>query len=129
MQLASLSDLDKLQMQNIATDTYDLLLSALEFAQVTSADKAADIEVGLSKLAVNAQRLPADFQTPIKIVSNHIGLILREQPIVNELLEQIEAIPSAERLTTSPTCSTWISSKPRRSIASTTFTCWCFPSC
>ncbi|MBV4477110.1 ATP-binding protein [Pseudomonas sp. B2M1-30] len=98
VQLASLSDLDKLQMQNIATDTYDLLLSALEFAQVTSADKAADIEVGLSKLAVNAQRLPADFQTPIKIVSNHIGLILREQPIVNELLEQIEAIPSAERL-------------------------------
>lgn len=30
--LAQLSDEDKLQLQNIATDTYDLLLSSLEFA-------------------------------------------------------------------------------------------------
>ncbi|MGY2440591.1 DAHL domain-containing protein [Pseudomonas sp. SDO52101_S400] len=99
-QLANLSDLDKIQLQNIVTDTYDLLLSALEFAQVASDDKASDIEVGLNKLAVNAQRLPADFQTPIRILSNHIALILREQPIVNRLLDQIEAIPVAERLDT-----------------------------
>lgn len=97
-QLADLSDLDKLQMQNIVTDTYDLLLSSLEFALVTSADKAADIELGLNKLAVNAQRLPKEFQAPIKILSNHIALILREQPIVNQLLENIEAIPVAGRL-------------------------------
>lgn len=99
-QLANLSDLDKIQLQNIVTDTYDLLLSALEFAQVASADKASDIEVGLNKLAVNAQRLPAVFQTPIRILSNHIALILREQPIVNRLLDQIEAIPVDERLDT-----------------------------
>jgi len=97
-QLAGLSDLDKIQVQNIATDTYDLLLSALEFSQVTSDDKAADIVLGLNKLAVNAQRLPQDFQAPIRILSNHISLILREQPIVNRLLEEIEAVPVAERL-------------------------------
>ncbi|WP_409438510.1 MULTISPECIES: DAHL domain-containing protein [Pseudomonas] len=97
-QLADLSDLDKIQVHNIATDTYDLLLSALEFSQVTSDDKAADIVLGLNKLAVNAQRLPQDFQAPIRILSNHISLILREQPIVNRLLEEIEAIPVAERL-------------------------------
>ncbi|WP_223542187.1 DAHL domain-containing protein [Pseudomonas sp. BF-RE-26] len=97
-QLADLPDLDKLQVQNIATDTYDLLLSALEFAQVTSVDKAADIQVGLSKLAVNAQRLPGEFHTPIRILSNHVALILREQPLVNALLEDIEAVPVADRL-------------------------------
>ncbi|MBF6032466.1 GHKL domain-containing protein [Pseudomonas sp. P155] len=97
-QLASLSDFDKLQLQNITTDTYDLLLSALEFAQVTSEDRAADIEVGLNKLKVNAQRLPLAFQTPIKILSSHISLIAREQPVVNQLLESIENIPVAERL-------------------------------
>ena len=97
-QLADLSDLDKIQVHNIATDTYDLLLSALEFSQVTSDDKAADIVLGLNKLAVNAQRLPQDFQAPIRILSNHISLILREQPIVNRLLEEIEAVPVAERL-------------------------------
>ncbi|TDV40825.1 hypothetical protein EDF87_11819 [Pseudomonas helmanticensis] len=97
-QLASLSDFDKLQLQNITTDTYDLLLSALEFAQVTSDDRAADIEVGLNKLKVNAQRLPLAFQTPIKILSSHISLIAREQPRVNQLLESIEGIPVADSL-------------------------------
>lgn len=96
--LARLLDSDKLQLQNIATDTYDLLLSGLEFAQVTSDDKAADILVGLNKLSVNKLRLPEQFHRPIDILSNHIALILREQPVVNRLLENIEAIPVAERL-------------------------------
>ncbi|KPN93537.1 DAHL domain-containing protein [Pseudomonas nunensis] len=89
---------DQQQLQNIATDTYDLLLSALEFAQVTSDDKAADILVGLNKMGVNKTRLPEAFHSPIDILSNHIALILREQPIVNRLLENIEAIPVAQRL-------------------------------
>ncbi|WP_223489082.1 DAHL domain-containing protein [Pseudomonas sp. A-RE-19] len=96
--LSQLVDEDKLQLQNIATDTYDLLLSSLEFAQVTSDDRAADILVGLNKLGVNKQRLPEQFHSPIDILSNHIALILREQPVVNRLLENIEAIPVAERL-------------------------------
>lgn len=82
------------------TDTYDLLLSALEFAQVTSVERAAEIEVGLGNLDVNAQNLPKEFQTPLNLLSNHVALILREQPVVNRLLEQIEAIPVAERLDT-----------------------------
>ncbi|AZD30526.1 DAHL domain-containing protein [Pseudomonas chlororaphis] len=97
-QLAQLHDADKLQLQNIATDTYDLLLSSLEFAQVTSADRAADILVGLNKLAVNKERLPTEFHEPIDTLSNHVGLILREQPKVNRLLEDIEVVPVDERL-------------------------------
>ncbi|OLF53198.1 DAHL domain-containing protein [Pseudomonas chlororaphis] len=97
-QLAQLSDADKLQLQNIATDTYDLLLSSLEFAQVTSDDKAADILVGLNKLSVNEERMPEEFHGLIDTLSNHVGLILREQPKVNRLLEEIEVVPVAERL-------------------------------
>lgn len=82
------------------TDTYDLLLSALEFAQVTSVERAAEIEVGLGNLAVNAENLPKEFHTSLNLLSNHVALILREQPVVNRLLEQIEAIPVAERLDT-----------------------------
>ncbi|RON46677.1 DAHL domain-containing protein [Pseudomonas frederiksbergensis] len=96
--LTQVADGDQLQLQNIATDTYDLLLSALEFAQVTSDDKAADILVGLNKLGVNKLRLPEAFHSPVDILSNHIALILREQPIVNTLLAEIEAVPVAERL-------------------------------
>ncbi|MFK3607221.1 ATP-binding protein [Pseudomonas fluorescens] len=96
--LLQLKDADKLEQQSIATDTYDLLLSALEFAQVTSDDKAADILVGLNKLAVNKENLPAEFQVPVEILSNHIALILREQPIVNDLLDRIAAIPLSDQL-------------------------------
>ncbi|MGF6112292.1 DAHL domain-containing protein [Pseudomonas frederiksbergensis] len=96
--LTQVADGDQLQLHNIATDTYDLVLSALEFAQVTSDDKAADILLGLNKMGVNKLRLPEPFHSPVDILNNHIALILREQPIVNRLLENIEAIPVAERL-------------------------------
>ncbi|MFL1388134.1 DAHL domain-containing protein [Pseudomonas tritici] len=89
---------ERLQLQGVTTDTYDLLLSSLEFAQVTSDELAADILVGLGKLAINKERLPSAFQAPVEILSNHISLILREQPLVNDLLERIAAIPVAERL-------------------------------
>ncbi|MFA7941962.1 DAHL domain-containing protein [Pseudomonas brenneri] len=88
----------RLQLQNIATDTYDLLLSSLEFALVTSDDKAAEILVGLNKLAINKELLPEDFQAPVVILSKHIALILREQPLVNGVLERIAAIPLPEQL-------------------------------
>ncbi|MBV4456874.1 GHKL domain-containing protein [Pseudomonas sp. COR58] len=97
-QLANVPQADPSRLLNIASDTYDLLLSSLEFAQVASDDKAVDIQLGLNKLAVNAQRLPASFQDPIRILSAHVALILREQPIVNGLLQDIEAVPVAERL-------------------------------
>ena len=97
-QMAALPDEEKLSLQNVATDTYDLLLSSLEFAQVTSDDKAAEILVGLNKLKVNKERLPEQFHSPVTILSKHIALILREQPIVNRLLENIAAIPVADRL-------------------------------
>lgn len=99
-QLNKVLDPRRQEVHAFATDTYDLLLSALEFAQVTSADKAAEIEVGLGKLAVNVQNLPSEFQTPVNLLSSHVALILREQPIVNRLLKDIETIPVAERLDT-----------------------------
>ncbi|WP_300630567.1 DAHL domain-containing protein [Pseudomonas sp.] len=94
----NIDDEGRLQLQDVVTDTYDLLLSSLEFAQVTSDERAADILVGLGKLAINKQSLPSEFQAPVDILSNHISLILREQPVVNSLLERIAAVPVAERL-------------------------------
>ncbi|KTC44270.1 histidine kinase, partial [Pseudomonas sp. ABAC61] len=97
-QLSDLDDQQRMSQQNIAIDTYDLLLSSLEFAQVSSEDKAADILVGLNKLAVNQERLPQAMHDPVEILSSHVSVILREQPIVNDLLDRITSIPIAERL-------------------------------
>lgn len=98
VRLRQLVDADTLRLRRITSDTYDLMLSSLEFAQTTTDDKAADILVGLNNLSVNKERLPVDFQVPIDTISQHIALILREQPKVDQLLEAIEAVPIAERL-------------------------------
>ncbi|CAH0249799.1 DAHL domain-containing protein [Pseudomonas brassicacearum] len=99
-QFARLSDTDRLQLQNVAIDTYDLLLSSMEFAQLSTPEVAAEVLLGLNRLDVNKERMPQGLQGPVEILSRHIALILREQPRVNELLQGIEAIPVASRLDT-----------------------------
>ncbi|QXI54621.1 DAHL domain-containing protein [Pseudomonas alvandae] len=99
-QFAQLSDEDKLRLQSAIIDTYDLLLSTLEFAQVTTQDQAAEILMGLNQLDVNKERLPAGLVGSVDILRRHIALILREQPLVNQLMHDFEAVPLAPRLDT-----------------------------
>jgi len=96
-QLSKLKQGDSL-LQTTSMDIYDLLLSSMEFAQVTSDDKAADIQVGLNRLVVDKERLPLALHTPIELLLNHVELIHREQPVVNDLLERIGTVPVAARL-------------------------------
>ena len=97
-QLSELPDQDKLMLQDMSNDIYDLLLSALEFAQTTTDERAHTIELGLNQVMIDAQRLPPSFNEPVQILLNHINLILREQPKVNSLIEQIDAVPVSESL-------------------------------
>ncbi|KIQ56351.1 DAHL domain-containing protein [Pseudomonas fluorescens] len=99
-QFARLTDEQRLQLQNVAIDTYDLLLSSMEFAQLTTPDTAAEVLLGLNRLDVNKERLPEGFQSAVTTMSRHIAMVLREQPQVNELLQGIEAVPVADRLDT-----------------------------
>nr|BFE94581.1 hypothetical protein GCM10020185_51170 [Pseudomonas brassicacearum subsp. brassicacearum] len=99
-QFARLADTERLQLQNVAIDTYDLLLSSMEFAQLSTSEVAAEVLLGLNRLDVNKERMPQGLQGPVDILSRHIALILREQPRVNELLQAIEAIPVARHLDT-----------------------------
>ena len=99
-QFARLPDTYKLELQNVAIDTYDLLLSSMEFAQLSSPERAAEVLLGLNQLEVNKERLPEGLLNSVEILRRHIGVILREQPKVNELLLEIEAIPVADHLDT-----------------------------
>ena len=76
-QFAQLSDEDKLRLQAATIDTYDLLLSTLEFAHVTTQDQAAEILMGLNQLDVNKERLPAGLVGSVDVLRRHIALILR----------------------------------------------------
>lgn len=75
-----------------------MLLSSLEFAQVTSDELANVIELGISEVDVDKSRLPRSFEVSIDIALNHIRLIRREQPVVNSLLERIAQVPVAPSL-------------------------------
>ena len=97
-QFAQLDPDERLRLQNIATDTYDVLLSCLEFSQTTSDTKAAEVLLGLNQLTLNKEILPASFRPAMDNLSNHVTLIRREQPLVNDLLAQITALPVAEQL-------------------------------
>ncbi|MEB0040013.1 MULTISPECIES: DAHL domain-containing protein [unclassified Pseudomonas] len=85
-------------LQPTLIDMYDLLLDCLEFSQVISDEKAADIQVGLNQLEVDKERLPPKLHLPLEILLSHVRLILREQPMVNDLVERIGAVPVAARL-------------------------------
>ncbi|WP_248797144.1 DAHL domain-containing protein [Pseudomonas sp. MWU13-2105] len=97
-QLSALEDQDKLMLQDTSNDIYDLLLSALEFAQTTTEERAHSIELGLNQVMTDTQRLPPSFKEPVQILLNHVNLILREQPRVNSLIEEIDAVPLSESL-------------------------------
>ncbi|MGD8220564.1 DAHL domain-containing protein [Pseudomonas thivervalensis] len=99
-QFARLPDTYRLELQNVAIDTYDLLLSSMEFAQLSSPERAAEILLGLNQLEVNKERLPEGLLNSVEVLRRHIGVILREQPKVNELLMGIETVPLADRLDT-----------------------------
>jgi len=85
-------------LQATSMDIYDLLLGSLEFSQITSDDKAADIQVGLNRLGVDKDRLPQPLHLPLELLLKHVELILHEQPVVNDLLEHIGVVPVAARL-------------------------------
>ncbi|MGV8864844.1 MAG: DAHL domain-containing protein [Pseudomonas sp.] len=98
LQLGQLQDHDKLMLQATSNDIYDLLLSAMEFAQTTTDERAHSLEVGINQLGIDKSRLPPTFESPMVILLSHVNLILREQPLVNSLLNEISAVPVSKGL-------------------------------
>lgn len=85
-------------LQTTSMDIYDLLLSCLEFSQVISEDKAADIQVGLNRLEIDKERLPLKMHVALETLLSHVNVILHQQPVVNDLVARIGAVPVAARL-------------------------------
>lgn len=75
--------------------TNEVLLDGMVFSQATSAEKAAEIEAGLSRLEARRKALPAAATEALEIFAAHVRTVLREQPVVNGLLENIVAVPVA----------------------------------
>ncbi|CAD5199984.1 DAHL domain-containing protein [Pseudomonas sp. FEN] len=75
-----------------------LTLSALEYAQHVSNGKADKIERQIQHLTAQKASLPAALTPPIDKLIEQANVVMREQPLVNDLLDRIGFIPVAASL-------------------------------
>ncbi|WP_223570907.1 DAHL domain-containing protein [Pseudomonas sp. BF-R-26] len=81
-----------------ASNVFDLTLATLEYALYVSRDKAEEIAHQLNELSEHIDQLPPERRQPFIAFVEHINAIVREQPIVNDLLDRISVIPVAQQL-------------------------------
>lgn len=81
-----------------ASNVFDLTLATLEYALYVSRDKAEEIAHQLNELSEYIDQLPPERRQPFTAFVEHVNAIVREQPIVNDLLDRISVIPVAQQL-------------------------------
>ncbi len=74
------------------------LLDSMVYSQAPSDEKAAGIRSVLDRLEAGKRGLQAATAEGLDIFLAHVGALLREQPVVNELLDSIAAVPVAARI-------------------------------
>ncbi|MGF6208846.1 DAHL domain-containing protein [Pseudomonas frederiksbergensis] len=97
----SLKDINAQQPLEYLTRSSNILnlsLSTLEYALYASSDKAKEIDDQLSVLNQYMSQLPSERLPPFNTFVAHVNSIMREQPIVNDLLDRINVIPVAQQL-------------------------------
>jgi len=75
-----------------------LLLDSLLYTQSTSNERAAEIRSCLDLLEPDQRQLPVQVRTRLELFRSHIGVVLREQPVVDELLGAIAAASPSMRI-------------------------------
>jgi signal transduction histidine kinase len=74
----------------------DLLVDSLVYSHAVSADLASEAEADLALLAIMQARLPASLNEQIGLFAAHVRTVLREQPIVDQLLADISKVPTVK---------------------------------
>ncbi len=77
-----------------------VLLASLVYDQAASDEKAAEIETELSRLVTLKKNFLPSIADRVNIFIAHVQTVLREQGLVNELLKNIAAEPTAARIDT-----------------------------
>jgi signal transduction histidine kinase len=89
---------DRQTLEGLSVEVNSLLLSSLVYSQAAADDQAAQIAAALDRLATNAAPLPAAIAEGLEIFDAHVRTLLREQGLVNRLLNDIAAVPVAARI-------------------------------
>lgn len=86
--------------EKLTTSVERVLLASLVYDQAASDEKAAEIEIEVSKLIALKKNLSSNIVDSVNIFIAHVQTVLREQGLVYELLKNIAAEPTAARIDT-----------------------------
>ncbi|WP_044871343.1 DAHL domain-containing protein [Pseudomonas sp. LFM046] len=79
-------------------DVYDITLTTFEFVQSSTDDRKAEVEAGIARLLTQREHLPVELQGRIDVLVSHVRAVLRELPIVFDLMGRISQVPIARHL-------------------------------
>jgi C4-dicarboxylate-specific signal transduction histidine kinase len=68
------------------------------YSQSPSADRGEEIQGDLRDVLATSHSLPAEIRERLELFGAHVGVLLREQRVVNDLLGSIAAVPTATRI-------------------------------
>ncbi|UVM48464.1 sensor histidine kinase [Pseudomonas sp. B21-015] len=91
---------DKLPLVHAAAASlvFDVTLDTLEYALYVSDERAEEISEHLKALNEYIHQLPPEQRLPFTAFVGAVNATVREQPIVNDLLDRISVIPVAQQL-------------------------------
>ena len=89
---------DPLALKRVAAGVNKVLLDSMVYSQTPSGDKAAEIRSELVNVVAGRANLPVAVSETLGIFASHVAVVLREQPLVNDLLINIAAVPTAARI-------------------------------
>lgn len=81
-----------------ASVVFDLTLDTLEYALYVSSERAEEISGHLEYLNEYINQLPPERRPTFTALVDAVNAIVREQPIVNDLVDRISVIPVAQQL-------------------------------
>jgi signal transduction histidine kinase len=91
-------DGERRELEPVSGDVNKLLLASMVFNQTTSSDLAAEIAAGLDRLPRGRGQPATALDSGVDIFRAHVRTLLREQTVVNGLLNSIAAVPVAARI-------------------------------
>jgi len=75
-----------------------LLLASVLYGQSPSVERRVEVDDALLRLVHAQERLDPPSRERVRIVANHVAMILSEQPVLDGLMRRIAAVPTAARI-------------------------------
>jgi signal transduction histidine kinase len=84
--------------RQVTADVNTVLLAVLSYSQAPNDSDAAQIARDLEQLTARGPSLPQNAGEVLSVFVSHVRSVLREQPVVKRLLDDISTVPTSQRI-------------------------------